>query len=70
MVKKEILMIDQETKDRVSLLKANIKHYEGDLKRPPLKFIFGSEDTHDIANRRLASYKKELKEIEDAWGIK
>ncbi len=63
-------MIDQETKNEISKLEANIKHYEGDLKRPPLKFIFGREDTHDIANRQLARYKKELKEIKDAWGIK
>ena len=63
-------MIDQETKNEISRIEANIKHYEGDLKRPPTKFIFGKEDSHDIARRIIASDKKELAAIELAWGIK
>ena len=68
--KKEILMIDQETRDEVNRLKASIKHYEADLNRPATKFIFRVEDSHDIARRKITADKKELAAIELAWGIK
>jgi hypothetical protein len=55
--------MDKETLDEVNILKASIKKYEDDLKRPPFKFIFGKEDSHDIAKRVITRDKKELEKI-------
>ena len=55
--------MDKETLYEVNILKASIKSYEQQLKKPPFKFIFGEEDSHDIAKRIIARDKKELKKI-------
>ncbi len=55
--------MDKETLYEVNILKASIKNYEQQLKEPPFKFIFGEEDSHDIAKRIIARDKKELKKI-------
>jgi hypothetical protein len=55
--------MDKETLYEINILKASIKSYEQQLKKPPFKFIFGEEDSHDIAKRIIARDKKELKKI-------
>ena len=59
--------MDQEGLAELKRLKASIKHYENQLKRPAFKFIFGKEDSHDIAKRIIARDKKELKELLDIY---
>jgi len=63
-------MIDQETRDELKRMKEEIRHYENDLKIPARKFIFGAEDSHDIARRKIYAAKNVLAAIELAWGIK
>ena len=55
--------MDKETLDEVNILKASIKHYEQQLKRPAWKYTFDKEDSHDIAKRIVDRDKKELKKI-------
>ena len=55
--------MDKETLDEVNILKASIKHYEQQLKRPAWKYTFDKEDSHDIAKRIFDRDKKKLKKI-------
>ena len=55
--------MDKETLDEVNILKASIKHYEQQLKRPAWKYTFDKEDSHDIAKRIVDRDKKKLKKI-------
>ena len=59
--------MDKETLDEVNILKASIKHYEQQLKRPAWKYTFDKEDSHDIAKRVIAKDKKELEKILNDW---
>ena len=55
--------IYKEIVDAIKILKASIKQYEQQLKRPVWKYTFDKEDSHDIAKRIIARDKKELKKI-------
>jgi len=55
--------LDQEIVDAIKILKASIKQYEQQLKRPVWKYTFDKEDSHDIAKRIIAREKKELNEL-------
>ena len=51
---------DKEILDAIKLLKASIKQYEQQLKRPAWKYTFDKEDSHDIAKRVIAREKHQL----------
>jgi len=55
--------LDQEIVDAIKILKASIKQYEQQLKRPAWKYTFDKEDSHDIAKRIIAREKKQLDEL-------
>ena len=53
----------EEHKEEIKMLEASIKHYKAELKRPAWKYIFSNENSHQIAERLIASYTKQLEEL-------
>ena len=57
-------IMHEEHKEEINRLKASIKHYQDELKKPAWKYTFGKEDSHQIARRMIANNEKTRKEIE------
>ena len=61
--------LNQEIVDEIKILKASIKQYKQQLKKPAWKYTFDKENSHDIAKRIIANAEKKLQEINVAWGL-
>ena len=59
--------MDKEHIDQLKQLQASTNHYKNQLKRPPWKYFFGKEDSHQIARRMIANNKKRMKEIKSYY---
>ena len=57
----------EEHKEEIKLLKASIKHYESELKRPAWKYTFDLENSHQRARRVISRDKKQLKRLESYY---
>ena len=57
----------EEHKEEIKLLKASIKHYEAELKRPSWKYTYDLENSHQRARRIIARDKKQLKRLESYY---
>jgi hypothetical protein len=60
-------IMHEEHKEEINRLKASIKHYQDELKKPAWKYTFGKEDSHDIAKRIISRDKEELKKLESYY---
>ena len=60
-------IMHEEHKEEIKMLKASIKHYKAELKRPAWKYTFDKENSHDIAKRIIVRDKEELKKLENYY---
>jgi hypothetical protein len=60
-------IMHEEHKEEIKMLKASIKHYESELKRPSWKYTFDLENSHQRARRIIARDKKQLKRLESYY---
>ena len=59
--------MEVEHKEEINRLKASIKHYQDELKKPAWKYTFGKEDSHDIAKRIIKQSEERIKEIKSYY---